>query len=149
MLEGMALAQQEGTPFTAEQMAFINQAVEYKTESVVCTTIKRPSGWYPNLFYDRDSADKQDTIIADVHTQPADELGTMVGKVLHVGTGFPRLMVVTFNTCSGPRAYAGVVSAYHETITTNFQRLTDEQWTNQIAASPPAEVPWMADLVSR
>ena len=116
---------------------------------VVCTTIKRPSGWYPNLFYDRDSADKQDTVIADVHTQPADETGAMVGKVLHVGTGFPRLMVVTFNTCSGPRAYAGVVSAYHETITQNFQRLTDEQWSTQIAASPPAEVPWIADLVSR
>jgi hypothetical protein len=149
MLEAMASAQEQGTPFTADQMAFINQAVEYKTESVVCTTIKRPSGWYPNLFYDRDSADKQDTVIADVHTQPADETGAMVGKVLHVGTGFPRLMVVTFNTCSGPRAYAGVVSAYHETITQNFQRLTDEQWSTQIAASPPAEVPWIADLVSR
>ena len=149
MLESMALAQEQGTPFTADQMAFINQAVEYKTESVVCTTVKRPSGWYPNLFYDRDSADKQDTIIADVHTQPADETGAMVGKVLHVGTGFPRLMVVTFNTCSGPRAYAGVVSAYHETVTQNFQRLTDAQWSTQIAASPPAEVPWIADLVSR
>ena len=149
MLKSMALQQEQGTPFTADQMAFINQAVEYKTESVVCTTIKRPSGWYPKLFYAPDTADKQDTLVADVHTQPADEAGTMVGKVLHVGTGFPRLMVVTFNTCAGPRAYAGVVSAYHETVTSNFERLTDEKWTNQLAASPPAEVSWMADLVSR
>jgi hypothetical protein len=149
MLEAMALQQEQGTPFSAEQMAFINQAVEYKSESVVCTTITRPSGWYPNLFYSRDAADKQDTVVADVHTQPADEAGNMVGRVLHVGTGFPRLMVVTFNTCSGPRAYAGVVSAYHETVTSNFQRLTDQEWTTQITASPPAEVPWMADLVSR
>jgi hypothetical protein len=79
----------------------------------------------------------------------ADEAGNMVGKVLHVGTGFPRLMVVTFDTCAGPRTYAGVVSAYHETVTSNFERLTDEKWTNQLAASPPVEVPWMADLVSR
>lgn len=149
MLEAMALAQQTGTPFTAEQMAFLNQAVVYKTESVGCTSMKRPAGWYPNLFYTRDSADKQDTVVADVHTQPADEAGNMVGKVLHVGTGFPRLMVVTFDTCSGPRAYAGVVSAYHETVTTSFQRLTDEQWTSQLSASPPAEAPWVADLVSR
>jgi hypothetical protein len=149
MLEAMARQQEQGLPFTAEQMAFINQAVEYKTESVVCTTIKRPAGWYPSLFYSPDSADKQDTLVADVHTQPADEGGTMVGKVLHVGTGFPRLMVVTFDTCSGPRAYAGVVSAYHETVATNFDRLTDERWTKQVGATPPAEVPWLDGLVSR
>lgn len=148
MLEAMARQQEQGLAFTAEQMAFINQAVEYKTESVVCSTIQRPAGWYPSLFYSPDSADKQDTLVADVHTQPADEDGTMVGKVLHVGTGFPRLMVVTFNTCSGPRAYAGVVSAYHETVTSNFDRLTDARWTKQLGATPPAEVPWLAGLVS-
>ena len=148
MLEAMALQQEQGVAFTAEQMAFINQAVEMKSESVVCATIQRPAGWYPSLFFDRDSADEQDTIVADVHTQPADEAGNMVGKVLHVGTGFPRLLVVTFNTCSGPRAYAGVVSAYHETVTQDFQRLTDQAWTNQLAASPPAEVPWLTGLVS-
>ena len=31
--------------------------------------------------------------IADVHTQPTDEAGNWVGKVLHVGTGYARLMV--------------------------------------------------------
>jgi hypothetical protein len=35
----------------------------------------------------------------------------MVGRVLHVGTGEPRVMVATVDTCSGPRAYVGVVSA--------------------------------------
>jgi hypothetical protein len=59
------------------------------------------------------------------------------------------VMVVTFNTCSGPRAYAGVVSAYQETTTDNFDHLTDERWTSQIAATPAAEVSWIADLVSR
>ncbi|HEY5281400.1 MAG TPA: DUF3160 domain-containing protein, partial [Polyangia bacterium] len=73
MLETMATQQEQGVPFTAEQMAFINQAVVYKVESVVCSTITRPTGWYPNLFYQPDNADKQDTLIVDVHTQPADE----------------------------------------------------------------------------
>lgn len=149
MLEAMAVQQEQGVAFTAEQMAFINQAVEVKTESVVCATIKRPSGWYPKLFYSPDVADDQDTLIADVHTQPADEGGNPVGKVLHVGTGFPRLMVVTFDTCGGPRAYAGVVSAYHETVTSDFRRLTDEQWTTQLATAPASEVPWLTGLVSR
>jgi len=27
-----------------------------------------------------------------------------VGNVLHVGTGYARLMVVTANTCEGPKA---------------------------------------------
>jgi hypothetical protein len=106
-------------------------------------------GWYPKLFYRPDNVDKQNTIIVDVHTQPADEGGSMVGKVLHVATGFPRLMVVSFSTCSGPRAYAGVVSAYHEITTENFDRLTDDRWTNQIAKAVPAEVPWIGDLVSK
>ena len=114
-----------------------------------CATVKRPVGWYPQLFYQPDDVDEQNTLIVDVHTQPADEGGAPVGKVLHVGTGFPRLMVATFETCSGPRAYAGVVSAYHETTTANFERLTDAQWTDAIATSPPAEVPWMTDLVVR
>ena len=38
--------------------------------------------------------------------------GNRVGKVLHVGTGYARLMVVTINTCTGARAYAGPVSSY-------------------------------------
>jgi hypothetical protein len=42
-----------------------------------------------------------------------------------------------------------VVSAYHETVMQDFQRLTDQAWTDQLAASPPAEVPWLAGLVSR
>jgi hypothetical protein len=149
MLEGMARQQEQGVPFTADQMAFINQAVEYKTMSVGCTTITRPSGWYPRLFYKPDDSDKQNTLIADIHTQPGDEAGNIVGKVLHAGTGYPRLMAVTFNTCSGPRAYVGVVSAYHETVTDNFDRLTDERWTSQLASAPAPEAPWIADLVSR
>ena len=148
MLEDMAKQQETGAPFTAEQMAFVNQAIEYKTELVGCASIKRPVGWYPQLFYRPEITDQQDTLVADVHTQPADADGNIVGRVLHAGTGFPRLMVVTFETCDGPRAYAGVVSAYHEVVTQNFDRLTDQRWTDSLAASPPAEVPWMRELVS-
>ena len=49
-----------------------------------------------------------DPTIADVHTAPTDAGGNDVGWVLHVGTGFPRLMVVTAETCTGPRAYAAL-----------------------------------------
>jgi hypothetical protein len=57
-------------------------------------------------------------------------------------------MVVTIDTCDGPRAYAGVVSSYHEKLTTNLKRLNDQDWAAEIAQTPPADVPWMNDLVA-
>jgi hypothetical protein len=71
-----------------------------------------------------------------------------VGKVLHVATGQPRAMVVTIDTCEGPRAYAGVVSAYHEKITDHYKRLDDQAWSEDIAKALPADVPWMNELVA-
>jgi hypothetical protein len=112
ILQGMAEYERAGTPFTAEQMAFINRAVTWDTG---CATTG-VSGWYADLYYlgsgmDHDglASSQYRPPIVDVHTQPADEAGNLVGRVLHVGTGQPRLMVVTVDTCTGPRAYAGLV----------------------------------------
>ena len=58
--------------------------------------------------------------------------GQEVGRVLHVATGSPRLMVVTTDTCNGPRAYAAVVSSYFETVTEDYKRLDDEQWKDEL-----------------
>jgi hypothetical protein len=149
-LEAMARAQQTGMPFAADDLAFINDAVRIEKKDAVCTTINVPDGWYADLFYQRDKSIEFDPTIADVHTQPADAGGAIVGHVLHVGTGYPRLMVVTVDTCMGPRAYAGVVYAYHEHVTKNFERLTDEDWAQRVSdkANPPADVPWMSPLLS-
>jgi hypothetical protein len=141
-LEGMAKNQRSGAPHSAEQLAFINQL----TFQNGCGT-PTFDGWYAKLFFAKDAAVELDPIVADVHTQPTDEVGTQVGRVLHVGTGMPRTMVVTVESCSGPRAYVGLVSSYHERITENFQRLTDETWKKEIVQTPPAEVDWFKDLV--
>lgn len=148
MLESMARSQRDGVPFTEAEMAFINDAVRLEEEDAVCTTILAPDGWLSDLYLVRDNAIEFDPTIADVHTQPADEGGATVGRVLHVGTGFPRLMVTTVDTCQGPRAYAGVTFAYHEQVTSNFARLTDEEWSSQLNASGAADVPWMAPLLA-
>ena len=85
-----------------------------------------------------------------MHTQPTDEAGTPVGRVLHVGTGYARLMVVTVPTCMGPRAYAGVVSSYHELVTEQLERLDDADWAKRFASGTiPDDVPWMSDLIAR
>lgn len=151
ILLDMAERERRGDPFTTDQMAFINDAVRIEHQSVVCTTIDVPNGWYAHLFVgDPQEVIKFHPTIADVHTQPADEGGTIVGKVLHVGTGYPRLMVTTINTCEGPKAYAGVVYAYHEEITTDFKRLTDQEWSTRFdpGAQRPADVTWMGPVLA-
>ena len=85
-------------------------------------------------------------MIADVRTQPADLGGAEVGRIHHVGTGMPRLMVVTANTCMGPRAYAGPSFSYGELVTDGWQRLTDPEWKKQIEQGFP-DPEWTAPLL--
>ena len=144
-LKGMADAQAAGTPFTDDQMTFINQTVSIQNFCGGATA----SGWYPQLFYDPDLATDSHPTIADVHTAPTDEFGNDVGWVLHVGTGYARMMVVTANTCDGPKAYVGLASSYFEDLTTGLKRLDDPTWSSTLTSSPPADVPWMTDLIAR
>ncbi len=141
-LEAMAKNQRAGSPHTADQLAFINQM----TFTNGCGSIMF-DGWYAKLFFTPDAAIELDPIVADVHTQPTDEAGNTVGRVLHVGTGMPRTMIVTVNGCSGPQAYVGLVSSYHEKITEQYQRLTDEDWKGPIVAGQVPDVGWMTGLV--
>ena len=142
----MAKNERAGIPLTPEHLDFINQAVKVQ---VGCGDPEGSTGWYSKLFFDNFESVQQDPTIADVHTQPTDEGGAPVGRVLHVGTGLPRLMVVTADPCGTPRAFVGLASSYFEKITGNFERMTDEEWSKDLAASTPADVPWMTNLVSR
>jgi hypothetical protein len=126
VLREMAEGELAGAQITAAQLEFINQAVALK-DAGCSPMIVGATGWYPALFFDNQTSGQRDPIIADVHTQPADEVGNLVGKVLHVGTGDPRQMVVTVDSCGAPRAYVGRASAYFEHITDGFKRLTDEE----------------------
>jgi hypothetical protein len=146
ILRAMAENQATGTPHSPEHLAFINRAVNVYEG---CGGPAGISGWYADLFFNGAVAEFDPTI-ADVHTQPTDENGEIVGKVLHVGTGYPRLMVMTAETCAGPRAYAGVVFAYHELVTEQFERLTDADWASRLTAGQSLpDVPWLADVVVR
>jgi hypothetical protein len=143
-LREMAESERAGTPFSADQMAFINGAV---TVQEICGGASA-DGWYPRLVFGDPTT--FDPTIADVHTQPFDETGSPVGRVLHVGTGYARLLIVTADTCTGPHAYAGLASSYYEKTTQNFDRLTDERWKHAFGAgTPPADVAWMSDLIGR
>jgi hypothetical protein len=145
-LGDMAGQELRGEPFTEAQMAFINRAVFVEQG---CGSPVGVDGWYGDLYFDSLRAAEYDPTIADVHTQPTDEGGAQVGRVLHVGTGSPRAMVVTAETCDGPRAYVGLVSSYAEVVTEDFERLTDGDWAERLREGRPPEVRWMQDLVVR
>jgi hypothetical protein len=89
------------------------------------------SGWYTNLFYDKWDAAEGDFTVVDVHTQPTDEAGNVVGYVLHTGIGKVNLGVFVANNPLAHNelmAYVGPVMSYYEKITDNFHRMTDQEW---------------------
>jgi hypothetical protein len=139
ILRDMAEQQKKGVPFNAAQMAFVNDAV--KSRVLGCGGPASYTGWYAKLMFKRDDGD-MDPTIADVHTDPG---GDRPPHVLHVATGLPRLMVLTVNTCQGPRAYAGVTFAYHEVVADGLKRFTDAEWATMAAKA--ADVPWLEPVL--
>lgn len=145
----MADNELSGTPHSDELIEFINDAVKWDEQNICGgTTYSNTAGWYLKLYPSALSGIELDPTIADVHTQPTDEAGNDVGRILHVGTGLPRAMVVTANTCSGPRAYVGLASSYGELITENWQRLNDLEWAGKIQNEPYPDVPWMSPILA-
>jgi hypothetical protein len=136
---------------SSEELAFINGAVKEDPplRGGCGPPIRRIGGWYVRLFYGSDDPLAFKPTIADVHTQPTDAEGNIVGKVLHVGTGWPRTMVVDIDVGHGKTPFVGVVSAYSEVVTDNFQRYTDDEWRRALAADNHEDVEWMRGIVVR
>lgn len=146
-LADMAELQRTGMPHSAEHMAFINQAV---TMNVNCDgSVLGHTGWYSELHFDALQAVEANPIITDVHTDVGGNLP--VGRnasVLHVATGLPRMMVLTVDSCNGPRAYAGIISSYHEKLQDGLVRWTDEEWKQQAYNAQPV-VPWLEPVLGQ
>lgn len=127
---------------TEAQLAWVNQALNAREVNVVCATeLRVDGGWLYDLYEPRMQLGTDRAIVADVHTQPDDEQGNPVGRVLHIGTAAPQAMVVVAGAPGRERAYVGFASSYRERVTENFDRLTDQRWRQEIArAAAPA---WM------
>lgn len=144
-----AVARKElaGTPFTEAETRFL-QTVVYSESSQQDCGPRTFGGWYTRLFYGGgEDLLQPDLVIADVHTQPTDEGGSMVGKVLHVGTGPLDLAVVVAQTPGrGAFAFAGPVLSFQEHVTLDFERLTDEQWQGIAREATPSLRPDLVNL---
>jgi hypothetical protein len=73
--------------------------------------------------------EKNDFLIADYHTTPTDCDGGMIGAVSHAGTGYIDMLITVVEMPDDQKiAFMGPVMSYNEYVTTNFLRLTDEEW---------------------
>lgn len=148
-LAKIAERERANEPMTDDDLQWIDHMVSLDGRSVVCATTVDPMGWYAELYFDQKSALWHDPVIADVHTQPTDETGNMVGRVLHVGTGMPRMMDITIRHDGGKhtQTYRGLVSSYGELVTENFERLTDGEWRTRIKDGLVGAPGWLGDIV--
>lgn len=88
-----------------------------------------PTGWYYDLQYGFPSPFIQDFLVADYHTTPTDCAGGKLGWISHAGTGLVDMMIAVVKTPDNLLgACVGPVLSYHEYVTTNFQRLSDDEW---------------------
>jgi hypothetical protein len=91
--------------------------------------------------------------VADVHTQPTDYYGAVVGNVLHVGNGLINMGVFfAENPCHSGHlmAFAGPVSSFHQVITSQFERLTDQEWEEKFLSvynSNPDRPDWVGSYL--
>lgn len=140
-LTEIAAKELQRIPFTQQETDFLKGMLY--DQRVNCVPVY--AGWYPRLFYfSQQDVENIDFLVADVHTAPTDEVGNLIGKILHVGTGCVNLGVfVVENADGGSRAYVGPVMSYHEHVTLNFERLTDLDWQKLFYQNPPSRPDWI------
>ncbi len=109
------------------------------------------SGWYSKLFLNPEEMVKNDFLTVDLHTQPTDEYGSVVGKVLHTGVGKVNLGVFTIPQPGNENqyiTYTGPFFSYYEKITDHFQRLTDQDWQSLVEKKQLPDRPsWTATFL--
>ncbi len=144
-LASIATRERAGERVGSDDLAWVNQALNARMENHVCTVeMVLDGGWLYDLYEPHQAYSELRGVVADVHTQPTDEAGNDVGRVLHVGTGRPQLMAVLAGPAGRERLYLGFASSYRERITEHWDRLTDQRWREEFdRASSPS---WLRDV---
>ena len=127
-LATIAQKELDGVPLSEEEITFTKQMLYRDSYGTL-------DGWYMFLINGIPMATGPgifaDYIVADYHTTPTDSAGNVIGAVLHAGTGPVDLAIITAEAPDAPAAaFVGPVMSYYEYTTTDFQRLTDEEWEN-------------------
>ncbi len=138
-----------GVALNDEEIVFLKTMISQYMASGPSIT-----GWFNDLFFEPWNALNWDYTVADVHTQPTDQSGNMVGHVLHVGNGYINTGVFLAPNPTNPdqlMAYAGPVSSFHSEVTNNFYRYTDQEWEEKFIWNPgvpPARPDWISEYMA-
>lgn len=133
-LQSISEKELSGIQFSSVEVSFLQNMLYDTGQSGIAF-----DGWYPNLFYDDlssglngyDGLMESDHIAADIHTTTTDCSGGIIGAISHVGTGPINLsVIITENHLGESTAFVGPVMSYFEYTTTNFLRLTDDEWAD-------------------
>jgi len=127
-LEKISVKELSGGAYSTEEINFLQKMLR---EEQICGV--QYDGWFTHLYYEpwdyESGLLKKDYLVADYHTTPTDEFGNFVGWVAHAGTGPVDMAILAAKIPSGETvAFIGPVLSYYEYTTTNFERLTDEEW---------------------
>ena len=134
-------------PISDAEHGFLQRMLTITTGGGCGGPVTSYTGWYPQLYYTGQSGlSTYDALVADIHTAPTDAAGNVVGWVLHVGTGKIDLMILNAATTDGrAMMFAGPVYRYYEYVSTNFKRLTDQEW-QAMGQNPPIARPAYVNL---
>jgi len=145
-LESIAQKELEQNALSTEDITFLKTMI-----SSVMASGPSISGWFTDLFFDIEKGLGLDFTVADVHTQPTDANGSVVGNVLHVGNGKLNLGVfLAENSCNPGQymSYAGPLSSFHQEVQANFKRLSDQEWEDYFWKDTRPERPdWVSSYL--
>lgn len=125
-LETIAQKELDKTPLNESEIIFLKTMINAYMASGPSV-----SGWINDLLFPAMDTWDFDFTVADVHTQPTEPGGAVVGNVLHVGNGLINLGVfIAPGTVETGRSmcYAGPVGSFHTQIEKDFKRLNDDAW---------------------
>jgi len=119
-----------GIPLSLHEMDLVNSWIIRSTPPNGC--VDEYNGEYPKLLYgvSNQMLPAGEQVITDVHTQPTNEGGDLVGRILHVGTGHINMAVVIAKdlTDGCDVAYVGPVGSFYQGVSENFDRVTNDRW---------------------
>lgn len=143
-LEILAQKELDNQPFSEEEESWLKQML-VELPHMECGGMPF-NGWILDLYWDQTKVTDSDFINVDIHTQPTDIGGNIVGKVLHAGLGYLNMGVCLAKIPGTDitAAYTGVFMSYYENITDNFLRLNDQEWERKVLdGNIPSRPEWV------
>jgi hypothetical protein len=131
-LKLLAEKELQNVPFTDDENSWLKSML-VKVHQPECGTPPY-TGWFYDLVLENKDFSNPDYLTVDLHTQPTDSTYSMVGRVLHTGIGKINLgtFLIKPSGSNDYVAFTGPFMSYYEKITSDFERMTDQDWQKMV-----------------